>query len=132
MKPLPPLRLSLSSSDLPDGKPNLTLTAKANTNAPSVSLEIVLPLGLQLIDGEERWKGPIKRGGTQTIEAMVRIDSAFSYTVVGKARVRFPSQGHFTQERRLVLNEAEETDTRKTPPIRRQGRSNSILEFRGE
>lgn len=132
VKPLPPLQLFLSSTQIQNGETKLTLTAKANTNAESVSLEIVLPLGLQLIEGEERWEGPIKRGEIQTVEAIVRIDSAFSYTIVGKARIQFPMQGHFTQERRLVLNDVNEAPRTQGPPIRQEGSRDTILEFRGE
>lgn len=130
MKPLPPLHLSLSSSDLPDGKTKLTLTAKANTNARSVSLEIALPLGLQLLDGDERWEGPIERGKTHSIEAIVWIDSAFSYTIVGKAKVQLQTQGHFMQERKLILNDTDKAPPKTGPPIKQKGNRGSILEFR--
>jgi len=131
IKPSPPLNLSLTHNDLPDGQTELTLQAFANVAVEKVEISIDLPASLVLIAGETKWDGPLALGEQKEIKATIRTLSNHPTKVVGNAFVYFSSGGSLTQRARLLLNAPKEKplSPRKPPILRKQGRD-TILEFK--
>ncbi len=58
-KPQPPIDLTLTASDSGDRKV-LLLSARPNVEGKGLKLEIKLPPGVSLIQGEALWEGPVQ------------------------------------------------------------------------
>ena len=74
-----------------DGTPSvnsvvqLNLSAKALTNAPNTSMQILLPEGVQLVSGEIAWQGDIPENNTVNLSCSVKAVREGSFTIVGSA-----------------------------------------------
>ena len=145
IKPSPPLNLSLTSRNLPDGQTELTLQAIASVAIDKLDLSIVLPASLDLASGGLQWEGAIASGEKKEIRVLVRTLANIPSNVIGKALVYFshggttpargttPASGSLTQQTSLLLNAPKEKPLppSKPPILRKQGRD-TILEFRSK
>lgn len=133
IKASPPLNLSLTSKNLPDGQTELTLQATASVTIDKVDLSIVLPASLDLASGGLKWEGAIAVGEKKEIRVLVRTLANIPSNVIGKAFVYFSHSGSLTQQVSLLLNAPKEKPSppSKPPQLRKQGRD-TILEFRSK
>lgn len=133
VKPSPPLTLSLSNRDLPDGQTELILQVLAHTTVEKVELSIELPASLALVSGDVKWDGPIAVGERREIKAFIRTLANNPAKVYGAADVYFEGGGSLSQRETLLLNAPKEKKLapKEPPRLRQQGRE-TILEFRGK
>lgn len=132
IKPLPPLQMSLLQVELAEEKVQITLTARANINSRKVSLAIRLPLGVPLIEGEEEWEGPLKKGETKRVKVVIQNLRGLSQEITSIATIFLEPGGTFVQRNKLTLNPSLIEAPPPTPPIRGKEGGNTILQFKGK
>ena len=133
IKPRPPLKLSLTNSDLPDGQIELTLKAEAFVVAGKIELMIDLPPSALLVSGEVKWVGTITVGEKKALTAFIRTGSNIPAKVIGVASVYLPQGGLITQQETVLLHPPlEKALPPPEPPIKRKRGNETILEFKGK
>jgi len=129
IKPSPPLILSLTNLDLPNGQIELTLEAEAKVAGVKAALAIVLPPSVSLISGEVKWNGQIAVGEKKEIKALIRTLSNNPEKVIGFAEVSLPQGGFMTQQETVLLNTPQET--RSPEPLKKPKQEHdTIFEFK--
>lgn len=131
-KPLPPLQMSLFQIDLAEEKVEITLRARANIDSRKVSLSISLPLGLSLIDGDEKWEGLLKKGETKSVKLVIQNLRGFSQEITSVATVFLKSGETYVQRNRLILNPSPREVPIPPPPILGKEGGKPILQFKGK
>ncbi len=130
IKPRPPIELRFSYRHLSETETRIALIATANVAGVKVAISLERPLGLRLIEGEERWEGPMEKGEQKKLEVTVEQGASDSYKIIGKASIHPLTGGIFRQERRLTLEQSDKNTLGSRPPIKHKGPGGSILEFR--
>ncbi|MBI3358608.1 MAG: hypothetical protein HY037_03335 [Nitrospirae bacterium] len=132
-KPRPPLALSLTNRDLPDGQIELTLEATAFVTAEKVELVIDLPPSVALVSGEVRWDGTIAVGEKKAIKVFIRTVSTIPARVIGAASVYFPQGGSVKQQETVLLNPPQEKALPIPGPLKKPRQEHdTIFEFKGK
>ncbi len=132
VKPQPPLTLTLSSSDLPDGTIEVQLEALANREVESVELTFYLPKSVSFKGGEEKWKGSIAVGEKKVLIVLIQRSSSSPAMVIGEAEVVLLQGGSFVQQSEIAIAPKEtEENLPLSPPIKRKQGGETILEFKG-
>ncbi|MDC4205936.1 MAG: hypothetical protein MPW17_05225 [Candidatus Manganitrophus sp.] len=132
IKPRPPLQLSLQQIPLSGGQSQLMMIARANIDISHVDLSLELPLGLSLVEGEEEWEGPLKKGETKQIELIVQSPNKAPHQVTGKAVIELTAGEKFVEKATLTLNEAKSDSPRRAPSVKRKEGGETILQFKGK
>lgn len=132
IKPRPPLQLSLQQVPLSGGQSQLMMIARANVDISHVDLSLELPLGLSLVEGEEAWEGPLKKGETKQIEFIVQSPNKAPHQVTGKAVIELTAGEKFVEKATLTLNEAKSDSPRRAPFVKRKEGGETILQFKGK
>lgn len=132
IKPRPPLQLSLQQVPLSGGQSQLMMIARANVDISHVDLSIELPLGLSLVEGEEEWEGPLKKGETKQIEFIVQSPNKAPHQVTGKAVIELTAGEKFVEKATLTLNEVKSDSPRRAPFVKRKEGGETILQFKGK
>ncbi|MEK7747830.1 MAG: hypothetical protein AAB300_01975 [Nitrospirota bacterium] len=133
VKPAPPLSLSLTKVDLPNGKVELTFRATANDGGHNTALEIDLPSSVLLIDGEARWEGTLSAKEEKVMRAVIRPIVTEPIRIVGKATLYFPDGDSMVQRSVVLLNASrEKPEIPSEPPVLKKQGDRTILEFKGK
>lgn len=133
VKPSPPLKLSLSKSNLSNGQIELTFNVSANVTVEKIELALDLPPSVSLVSGEVKWDGTIAIGEKKDIKASIRTLSNIPAEVIGRATAYFLHGGSVDQREALLLNPPpEKVKPRLEPTIKRKQGRETILEFRGK
>lgn len=132
IKPRPPLQLSLQQVPLSGGQSQLMMIARANVDISHVDLSLELPLGLSLVEGEEEWEGPLKKGETKQIEFIVQSPNKAPHQVTGKAVIELTAGEKFVEKATLTLNEVKSDSPRRAPFVKRKEGGETILQFKGK
>ncbi len=129
VKPRPPVQLMFQDAALSETETEITLTARSNIETSSLVLALTLPPEISLLEGELEWEGPLSAGAEQMIRVII-LNPGRTSVIEGKAVIRLPNDAIFEQNNRLILKESREKSNKTNPPMKQQGRHESILEFR--
>ena len=132
IKPRPPIQLMFQERALSETEVEITLTARVGIDSDTVSLSIMLPPELFLIEGEAEWEGPMSAGSEQKITVVVLSSGIDGPEIEGRASIRFPGAAVFEQRNRMVLKQSQLStpESKPTPPIKRKGNQEAVIEFR--
>ena len=118
-EPTVPLDIDLSIEGLPklNQTVKLIVTVTGLLNLPNTSLQIQLPEGFILINGDLSWKGALTTNEIKKIQALVKPVKVGNWTIKAVAR-SYHEWGFYGKEDILYISVSEETATvTKEPPI---------------
>ncbi|MFY9270637.1 MAG: hypothetical protein WAO55_12925 [Candidatus Manganitrophaceae bacterium] len=132
VKPLPPVQLSIKQTGRTDHRHQVTMTATANIDLDKIELSLELPPGVSRIEGEETWKGAMKKGETKKVSWTLQSRDQTPQTIFGKAITHLNEGNAFLQKALLTLNETAADAPRAAPSVKRKEGTETILEFKGK
>ncbi len=132
MKPSSPVQVMFHQEDLSEEEIKITFTLATKVDVGDVSISILLPPEVLLIEGEESWEGSLKAGKKKNLELVIQNAGDFASVIEGKVSVRLSSGAVFVQERRLILNRSKSKPPIPLPPLSQKGKNGGVLEFKGE
>ncbi len=135
VKPLAPIRLTLSVADGAGnqecGPCDLVLRATASMDSDEVQLSFHFPPDMVLLEGTDKWSGPLKQGETQILKVTVKGPSRPQQQVVAKA-IMATAFGTFIRQSRLTLDASPSPSPPTLPSVQRRDHVGNILEFKGK
>jgi len=111
----------------------VTLRARPLVDAPSLSLSITLPDGVDLVSGTTTWEGAARAGDIRTLAVTIRPRKAALAVIQGAAMLRFADGTTLGDARSLMLPLGDSAKHKlKLPPPKKTKTGESVIEYRDE
>lgn len=133
-KPLPPVEVkimpveeSLEPEDIrPGDVVELAVTARSFIDAEEMRIEVKLTGGAELIEGEAKWSGPVKKNGEKTLLITVRASLKGAGKITARAAIPVSKGPSFSARAMYRLGgEAK----KKALPKKKDGLGRDIIEY---
>lgn len=116
-----------------DADVTVTLRARPLVDAPSLSLSITLPDGVDLVSGTTTWEGAARAGDIRTLTLTIRPRKAAPAVIHGAAMLKFGDGTTLGDARSLLLPLGDPSKHKlKLPPPKKTKTGESVIEYRDE
>lgn len=111
----------------------VTLRARPLMDAPSLSLSITLPDGVDLVSGQTTWEGAARAGDVRTLTVTIRPQKAAPAVIQGAAMLKFADGTTLGGARSLMLPLGDPSKHKlNLPPPKKTKTGESVIEYRDE
>ena len=131
--PSAPIEMALESAGdvAVDVDLTVTLTVRPLVDAERMSLAITVPDGVDLVEGETSWVGPLRARESRTLVVTVRPRRAAFSVIQGTARIEFPDGTMLGDVRSISLPLGERSKQGLgVAPRKKTTTGESVIEFR--
>jgi len=116
-----------------DADVTVTLRARPLVDAPSLSLSITLPDGVDLVSGTTTWDGTARAGDIRTLTVTIRPRKAAPVVIQGTAMLKFADGTTLGDARSLMLPLGDPAKHKlNVPPPKKTKTGESVIEYRDE